>query len=492
MKRQHFTDRSRLETTQRCLRARWWAYESGGGVGVAPARKSLPLAVGGAVHAGLAVLLFGLGEDEAIEAALLELEKSRPGGLELDTAETEAQRRAVETLGSSLYASAEEFGVPVSAQEATELIGVAEGQQAFERYLWTEQSALVEGLVRAWARRRLPFLQEHYEILEVEREGEWELAPGITFMSRPDALLRRKSDNTLWIQSFKTAATWDVRKERDAQRDMQSLSEGVEVERRLRERVHGIRYEYLLKGQRREDRDLSARVGFGAYTQGSILTRAYTCTSVPQRGKSIGAYDLGDVCWSWDYLKEDGSTSKLAWQNWHARPTWELPGGVREWVERLASSQEQFSAEDPTVGLEPRSQGWWSEAQRLGTTAEHPLDTLFPPVVEVYRNDDDVRDWLEQTEQAEIGVAQASEAVEAVAHLPASKRSLLNVYFPQSRHNCTYPSECPFANTATRPGPCFGPADFVPLESGRFVPRVPHHVPEAEAHLALDNAKEPE
>jgi len=31
----------------------------------------------------------------------------------------------------------------------------------------------------------------------------------------------------------KTAASWDIRKERDAERDMQGLSEGVEVERRL-------------------------------------------------------------------------------------------------------------------------------------------------------------------------------------------------------------------------------------------------------------------
>ena len=55
------------------------------------------------------------------------------------------------------------------------------------------------------------------------------------FMSRPDALLRSRADNSLYILSYKTAATWDIRKARDAEHDMQGLREGVEVERRLRE-----------------------------------------------------------------------------------------------------------------------------------------------------------------------------------------------------------------------------------------------------------------
>src|SRR6266478_9855252 len=102
-----------------------------------------------------------------------------------------------------------------------------------------------------------------------------------------------------------TAAQWDVRKARDAEHDMQGLSEGVEVERRLAEwwplaqatdqqwlhdlklapqsispamltylrslpappRILGIRMEFLLKGSRWKDKDLSAKVGFDAWTQ---------------------------------------------------------------------------------------------------------------------------------------------------------------------------------------------------------------------------------
>jgi hypothetical protein len=42
-----------------------------------------------------------------------------------------------------------------------------------EKFLETEQRALIEAMVRAYARRRLQPLLEEFEALEVEREGEW-------------------------------------------------------------------------------------------------------------------------------------------------------------------------------------------------------------------------------------------------------------------------------------------------------------------------------
>ena len=104
-----------------------------------------------------------------------------------------------------------------------------------DEYLYQEQKALVEAQVRAYARRRLRPLLDAYEVLEVEREGEWELADGLWFMSRPDALLRDRQTGDLYIQSFKTGASWDVRKGKDAEHDAQGLSEGVEIEKRLAE-----------------------------------------------------------------------------------------------------------------------------------------------------------------------------------------------------------------------------------------------------------------
>lgn len=164
-------------------------------------------------------------------------------------------------------------------------------------YLREELSALVEGMVRAWGRRRWRGTLEQFEVMEVEREGEWRLgevqgeldedgdrvddgrcancgkwqsepllditdrsndrlrrhplvckhclftfeasetrwkgSAEIHFLSRHDALLRDRATDFLYLQSFKTTGSWDRRKELDAQVDMQGLSEAVDVDKRF-------------------------------------------------------------------------------------------------------------------------------------------------------------------------------------------------------------------------------------------------------------------
>jgi hypothetical protein len=431
-----YTDRSRTETFQHCPRERWLRYHEGN-VGLEPARKPLPLGVGGAIHKGLERLLLGDSEDMAVAAALTNFADFR-GALAVDTAE------------------AADRGV-ISASAATEA----------DEWLWQEQSALVEGEVRAYARipalfgKGLKHLLEQFDVLEVEREGEWELDANLVFMSRPDALLRSRADNSLYLLSYKTASQWDVRKARDAEHDMQGLSEGVEVERRLGERIMGIRYEYLLKGSRYQDRDLSARFGFNVWAQRSHLVRAYQ----------------GDAgwCWSYDFLKDDGSSSKLYYKAWRPRAVWEeMP--IRNWIDMLDASTIAMSAYDPTVGMEPREVGWRSEAQAQGYTTTHPLDDIFPAPLTVYRSDDQLRDWIEQVEAQERRVAEAVAEVAAAVD-EGEKRSRLNVLFPMTRHACEYPSTCSLSAV------CWGGEDIRrdPLASGLYRPRQPHHAVEADA-----------
>ncbi len=288
-----YTDRSRVISWQRCNRARYLNYHQDG-VGIQPSKTPLPLAVGGAVHAGLEVLLrdgqaflnahpsaaqpveFGTGgwstiEEKAVAAAVADLAEHR-GALELDLAESTAQSDAAATQDANAQFAQQLAGsIGMTVEEAGLALQPADPSaraREWDEWLWSEQSALVEGMVRAYARRRLRPLLEEFEVLEVEREGEWLLSvqphcihtdendhqacgrcgfgPQVNadfdapcyelwFMSRPDALLRSRSDNSLYLLSYKTAATWDVRKARDAERDMQGLSEGIEVERRLAE-----------------------------------------------------------------------------------------------------------------------------------------------------------------------------------------------------------------------------------------------------------------
>jgi len=588
-----YTDRSRIQTSDRCKRRRFLEYHQDG-TGIVPARTPLPLAVGIAVHEGLATLLtlastwlishpiadvgllfadpiIRIFEDEAVTDALTEFSQ-HAAALDLDATESAAMQPtpAADVFQQQAIAQAIDLGM-----DAVLIEGLARdpavARSEFDRYLAAEQSALVEALVRAYARRRLRPLLEQFEVLEVEREGEWQLSewtgassiPNLTdlcprchvgvdddrdgncaycahmsdaeaatirtgrekyelwFMSRPDALLRERQSNELYLLSYKTTATWDVRKARDIEHDMQGLSEGVEVERRLGEwwqvlhhpmylatecnppvqipedtsdigermadflrslpvppRIHAIRYEFLLKGYRAEDKELSARLGITAWTQRSHLVRQYVATSVPKKGD--GGYRVGDVCWSWEFYRpEDDKDSKIAWQNWHSREVWDAPGRVtiKDWIDQLDASELLMSGEDSTVGLQPRILGWKSPAQAMGVTKEHPLDEVFVPPVTVWRSDDDLRDWVESTEAQERRVAEAVALVNAATD-PGERRSLMNIHFPMNRSACSYPSECWAVKI------CYAgaemKADPLTVGAGMFKRRVPNHPAETQ------------
>jgi hypothetical protein len=314
-------------------------------------------------------------------------------------------------------------------------------------------------------------------------------------MSRPDALLIERESKQLYILSFKTAAKWDRRKAEDAKRDMQGLSEGVEVEKRLGEwwtalhkekvvdraeltlgvihaydmnqatanylmnapappRIMGIRYEYLLKGDRWTDKDLTARLGVEVRSQRSPLVRGYMAPGMV----------AGDEQWnvSWDYVKETGEASKLYYKNWRSAPVFEHMA-VKQWIDWLDESV-------MAAGEEGREMGWSSKAQTTGYLEEHPLDALFIPPIIVYRNDDELRDWIEQVESQERKVAEAVAEVRAATD-EGEKRHLLNIHFQMSRRACSYPTNCAMIPV------CFGGEDIRrdPLGSGLYKIREANH-----------------
>jgi hypothetical protein len=509
------TDRSRIETAQRCARLRWHQYHDGPErIGIQSAKTPLPLVVGLAVHKGLEILLregqalrdkyahsnldeivctrsWTEIEEHAVADALADFSQYT-GALELDTTEaaqlspTTTSESFTQQLAGSLGLSPEDAGLGNLEQR------FAASRNQFDEYLEKEQAALVEALVRAYARRRLRPLLEQFVVLEVEREGEWMLSkwdgttdtdPDVAtpydwqlwFMSRPDALLLERESQQLYILSFKTAAQWDIRKERDAQHDMQGISEAIEPERRLAEwwhqvnegdtfkaqlgfdiptpmykflrsqpappRILAIRYEYILKGERWTDKDLSLRTGLTARTQRSPLIRKYVAHSVPQTKTATPPFAHGAVCVSWDYVRpDDMKESKLAWQNWKSEPVWES-GTIHDWIDKLDASHEVMSAEDSTVGMEPRMLGWKSDAQALGVLQQHPLDQVFIPPITVYRNEDEARDWLEETEAQERRIAEAVELVHAAPD-EGERRTQLNIHFGKTRRACEYPTTC--------------------------------------------------
>jgi hypothetical protein len=174
---------------------------------------SLPLAVGIAVHEGLGALLLGQETGQAVKIAAGTLEKIvSDRGLSYEVIE----------------AGGDEY-----PEELT--------------YLYQEQKALVEAEVRMYAAKQLSVIQSRFKVLEVEREDKGLLGKKVKtvspqlglseklylvsnnaplyWMSRADGLLLNLDTEELEVMSFKTAASWDRRKESAANHDMQGLSE---------------------------------------------------------------------------------------------------------------------------------------------------------------------------------------------------------------------------------------------------------------------------
>lgn len=613
-----YVDRSRGLARDRCKKMRWLEYHAGPAhVGLVPVCKSIHLLIGGAVHAGMEVLLregqkflddfaqqipelelpdalsalfdrpegttgptpARLIEDAAVLLALESLRKEMAGGVECDP-EEEAERKAREQAATQVDWSGMDLAAPGSkdktmaavvdqsgdspimidfgelgAQVAGRPNGISAGTEAqaelaaaarpvFARpqtdakYLAEELAALVEGMVRAWARRKWQNLLRDFEVLEVEREGEWTLAAidcdpkpecprclgrgshaltgalsdwdksqsvvcectrgEIHFLSRHDALLRERSTDFLYLQSFKTTGSWDRRKELDAQVDVQGLSEAVDVEKRFDKWWHqihgeteqsyegwawgadttvktpaiydfllrqaapptilGIRYEYILKGSRKKDKkDATAP---DRYVQESILCRAW-------KQEGITAEDRR-WAWTWDWFDAGGKSRRLDYRSWQKFPVWKFMP-IKDWVDLLDRGEVQAEAT---------------------TEQGEPMDALaeqFVPVVVAYRNADDARDWLEQVAESE---RENAEGVEAVRRAEESGdygelRSALNRHFPQNRAACSYPGLCAYRSTSSQAGFCFGGPDpeHDPAVMERFRTRVPNHPKEGETEL---------
>jgi hypothetical protein len=114
---------------------------------------------------------------------------------------------------------------------------------------------------------------------------------------------------------------------------------------------------------------------------------------------------------------------------------------------------------------------------------------VFPPPLTVYRQDDQLRDWIDQVEAQERRVAEGTAAVMAATEDEGERRHLLNVHFPMFRRACSYPSECAMTKI------CYGGDDIRrdPLASQLYKIRVPNHPMEeqqckAESQKGVTNA----
>ena len=394
--RRTFVDRSRTITYQLCPRKRYLEYHAAGGVGIVRSRTAIPLATGSYTHAGLKLMLEGHPVEECVQAALEGYDEAIRGrGLEIEP-----------------------------------------GMDAFQ--VAEEQKALVAGLLRVYYvhPRGYPDLVANYDILEVEREDlVRDFAQGIDFGARADGLLREKATGDLYVLSFKTAARWDSRVDRQNQHDVQGLSEVMAIERRLGEKLQGVKMVYLIKGDRREYPEDS-----GLYAQDSHLVRGWRREGITGPEYAWRYKWAGPDVWQ-DSGKLRGHTLGKGWERFNV---WETEGGVKAWIDLLASGTVQPDAGDPF---------------------ENVVVTPLP----YFRQQQDMESWEIQTRAQEVKVAKdVAEINELVGD---HQRVALDVCFPQYKRSCDWPSKCDYQEI------CYGDDSALtnPIGTGLYQLRTVNH-----------------
>ena len=210
-----YSDRSRTLTGQRCPRQRWFEYHQPNGTetpGIVPTRLNMDLLLGLTFHQGVEGILNQVLTGNSF--TIIELDEIVKGVLE----GTEGWPGMWPLLKSK---------------------GLVLGDKEDAYYVYSEQAALAEALIRAYATVVLPKLLERFEVVEVERDDHAAFTSNdgtftLNWGYRADALLMERDSLDLYILSLKTTKEFDRRKANDAERDMQGLSEVAAVDQRLK------------------------------------------------------------------------------------------------------------------------------------------------------------------------------------------------------------------------------------------------------------------
>lgn len=458
--KEFYSDRSRSLAYQTCPRLRYLQYEVPTGTavgGVRPGRLDMNLVVGGAFHAGI--------------QELLDYEEAKSNG--------HCSRTQLEIVEDSV-------GIALNGDATSDWPGywplvksqgliITEKEDAY--YVYHEQGALIEALIRGYAAFVLPQLLDRFYIVEVEREEVGRFGDDkftLVFGGRADALLMEKDSNDLYVLSLKTTKEWDKRLKDSGREDMQGMSETAIVEQRLKAwhdlldsgqgllavpewfikrystgalpQIMGVKMEYAMKGRRAEE-----PYGSGVYKYSNPLIRPWK-----------KADDLGDdrYAFKYEFKDEFGGNHRLG-KGWNRVNIWE-DIGVKKWIEIL--STQSIQGFDPMLGI----------------------SNSFILPEDYFRNQQDIDRWergiVEQERRiagAVEGINQARGGSQEVQENPSDTlgrvQNEIDRHFPLYGKSCNYPTACQFK------GICYGPDSYLhdPLSAG-FIPREPNHPTEVE------------
>lgn len=388
--------------------ARYLGYHAGpDGYGLQREGLSVPLATGTYTHLALA----------GIVQACLD--------------ETGGQGRCREETAEAIIAGVAEAYRAEAKQKL--FAGTSTGERLVEEQVW-----LVQALVWGWYRVSLPEMLKGYEVVAIEREFEYEAAPGIVQMTRPDLVLRSRATKGLLLRDFKTASSINAGYVEEYRESVQMAAATKAVEAVLGEPVLMYEVDVLLKGGRRADYNPDSGAYDGPERQQSCLVYGY---------KRPGNPPLQEESWQpqWRYLGADGKHHTLG-RGWSKAPAWER-WTPREWV--LEQLPYELVAEQFVLIGPYRRQ-------------EHLIEQYFRGMV---AEEGRWRGRLWDLYHAEQRFGWESQ----------NFQDLLSEVVPRSYacHGRYGASRCQFYDI------CFRNQGWDdPLGSGKYKPRVPHHEPE--------------
>lgn len=403
------TDRSRYLTgLQHCQMARFLKYHSGpSGYGITRKAQALPLVTGVMIH-------------ECLAKILEEVKRSN------HHIPTRSFIREVINNQITLYRTLILNRGFANLNEEQEL-------------LIKEQTSLMEGLVWGWFKIMLPGLVEEFELIEIEREEELEVA-GIVMMSRPDFVARERSTGKLSIHDFKSAAYVNDSWVEEYRESVQMAVGTLGVEARLGEKVETYYIHALIKGLRKKEYDSSSGDYTGPKTQTSFLCYGYYKEANPPLNKS-------DWQAKYKYLGQDGKKHLLG-KYYTKTPIWEA----------------RFENKPPEMS---NGEYWVMETLPIADLQElfiqigpyERQENLIAHYIPEMVNEE--KRWIQRLwriHEAKVEFGEASEEFQ----------DTLREEIPRSWECRKYNSVC----------------EFLPIchnhsQMWEFVPRAPHHAPEA-------------
>ena len=364
------TDRSRTETDWTCERERFFLTEYGER-GIVRASTQKELDFGTDIHVALEELARRLSEADVVGDLAPRLY-------------SKVLRRETERLGS---------------ERAREL------------------AAIAEGMFRGYCATVWPQVLQLYDIVAVEPECLRKLSPSLSFMSRPDLILRRKADGTFWYWEYKTTGQRAEDWLKQWPKAVQLHSGCLAAEETLGLKIEGCIVQGLSKGYEKDGHSRSPFCEGWRFLGGGTITFSYV------------------------YMRSKG------WERFFAG---EHPYGIAGWIEEMPQDllEKQFFRTPP---IYPR---------------KDLVDQFFAQLV--HRED--------AISSAKTNIKLISESNRPDAAKAALIDRIMAGTFPMKFKACSgrYGKyDCPMLEA------CWNPrVASDPLGSGLYVPREPHHVPE--------------